>query len=107
MDLQSLKGIISTCEIIFTKHAITRAEQRRVRLSDVRKNLHKPDKLIMADKITPCQYNCWFELSESLGHKYGILINEKTRVITVIKIRSRWQREVEKHAKKIPKRLRL
>jgi len=109
MDIRTFKRRLKELkEIHITPHALIRAEQRQINLKEVKQNLKNPERLIMVkEEPESDKYTCWFQHSKSLGHRYTMLINAKTKVVTVIKIRSRWQREVEKHAKKIPRRLRL
>lgn len=45
------------------------------------------------------KYNCYFKYSNTLAHRYVIVINAKVVVVTVIKIRKKWQRRMEKYAK--------
>ena len=109
MDVETFKRRLQLCtKIEFTPHARLRAEQRRIDLAEVEQNLRAPDRLVMVqeEQKEPGRFTCWFAYSNSSGHRYTIHINDKVRVITIIKIRPRWQREVEKHAQKIPRRLR-
>lgn len=108
MDLEAFKRRLNGCDVLFSEHALLRAKQRQLDLEEVERNLKSPKRLIMVfPEPEEGKYTCWFEYSKTTGHRYTIHINAKTSVITVIKIKPRWQREVEKHATKIPNRLRL
>ncbi len=106
MELEPFKARLRrTARIVFSEHALLRAEERKIDLKEIEQNIRDPERLIHVREEDE-RFTCWFAYSGSLGHRYTIHINADTLIITVIKIRPRWQREVEKHAQKIPRRLR-
>lgn len=91
-------------DIIFTDHCQLRAAVRQISLEEVKSNLLGPRRLAYASRQPSrpgeAKYDCYFRYSKSLAHRYVIVINNKLVVITAIKVRKRWQRRLERHAKK-------
>jgi len=91
-------------DIVFTDHATIQATVRQIPLDEIRDNLLNPRRLSYAEKQPAykgeTKYNCYFRYSKSLAHRYVIVINAKVLIVTVIKIKKRWQKRLEKHGKK-------
>lgn len=91
-------------DIVITDHARLQATVRQIDLEEVKRNILNPVRLVFAEKQTAAganeeKYNCYFKYSNTLAHRYVIVINAKAVVVTVIKIRKKWQRRMEKYAK--------
>ncbi|MCK4326863.1 MAG: hypothetical protein KAW41_00115 [Candidatus Diapherotrites archaeon] len=101
--LKKLKGL-QQGSIVFTTHAALQAKVRQVSLEEVEKNLLSPRRLRYAERQASrkgeSKYNCYFGYSRTMVHRYVIVINAKAVVVTIIKIKKRWQRRIEKRGKK-------
>ncbi len=87
----------------FTKHALFRISFRQLEEGEITRNLVDPGKLVFARKQGPGgenKFECYFAYSNSLAHKYVVVLNAKIKVITVIKIKRKWQKMVEKYARR-------
>lgn len=104
MDLESEKKRLkkaSKYTIKFTVHAEQRLDLRNISKSDVEDNLRDPEKLtfVKLDKQDKYKKEYYFWLSNTLTHKYIVRIDDHNRVlnvITVIKIRNKWQRRINR-----------
>lgn len=107
METKELKEKLrnySRNDVIFSKHAKLRATQRKINLNEIIENVISPDKLLFAfqQKARASgeeKYVCYFILSNTLCHKYALIINKRIIICTAMKINRRWQRRTEKHAK--------
>jgi hypothetical protein len=93
-------------DIIITNHAIEQAVFRGIRLEEVKENLINPQRLAYAEKQEALKkdeekYNCYFGYSNTQCHRYAFTVNKKCIVVTIMKIKRRWQHEVEKNASKV------
>lgn len=100
---ERLRGY-SKSDVIFSKHAKIRAIQRKIDFNEIIENIINPDKLIFAfrqkaRKNNEEKYVCYFILSNTLCHRYALIINKRIIICTAMKINRRWQRRTEKHAK--------
>ncbi len=91
-------------DIIITNHAEEQAIFRNLDLDEVKENIVNPQRLVFAEEQNAQnpkeeKYNCYFSYSNSLCHRYVLTVNSKCVVCTLIKIKRRWQKMVEKHAK--------
>jgi hypothetical protein len=89
--------------ILLSRHAELRCELRDISKKDIVENIRNPHRLKqfgLQDSVKRV-YDCWFEYSKNLGHHYVIVLNGNVLVVTVVKIRTRWQKRVESYAKKI------
>ena len=91
-------------DIVFTSHAFIRAKQRNIKLSEVIENITNPKRLVFArkqkaNKPGEEKYDCYFVHSNTLCHRYVLIINKRIIVCTIIKINRRWQKRVEKHGR--------
>lgn len=104
MDLEELKEKLRRYkreDIIFTDHALIRADFREIDLEEVKNNIIHPEKLVHAEekeaeKSYERKYECYFAYSENLCHKYVLTINGKVIIVTIIVINRRWQRFIKK-----------
>lgn len=72
-------------------------------LNEVRQNIINPKRLVIAEKQFAERgeekYDCWFDYSKALAHRYVIILTKsQVRVVTVIKVRKKWQEKVERYA---------
>ena len=91
-------------DIIITNHAKEQAIFRSVDLEEIKENIINPKRLSFAGKQEAQKegeekYDCYFGYSNTLCHRYILVINGKCVVCTVIKINRRWQYIIEKNAK--------
>ena len=95
-------------EIIFTKHSLIQMQHRQIKKEEVIKNILNPTNLTLVRErdAKKKQYDCFFSKSNRRGCQYGIVINKKCLIVTVIKIGKRWQKRVDNYAKKIQNKLR-
>lgn len=104
LELISRLKKYSAEDIVFTDHALLRAKMRQIDIENVKRNLLKPDGFVFARKESGCghgeaKFDCYLSLSKGLAHRYVIVLNKKVVVITVIKLRKKWQARVERYAK--------
>ena len=90
--------------IIITNHAEEQAIFQGIEIKEIKENIINPKRLYFAGKQpTKNEYeekfDCYFEYSKTRCHRYVVVINNKCIVCTIIKIKRRWQRMVEKYAK--------
>jgi len=88
--------------IDFGLHVTLHADSKNVSLEEVEENLRSPGKLAGIKQEDNNKFICLFKLSNTLTHKYVIRFKPDERiikVITVIKIRNRWQKKVRKHGR--------
>lgn len=91
-------------EIVFDDHARMQSAIRGIDREEVRQNLMDPSKMFFAREQeargqNERKFDCYFGISKRWAHRYVIVINRKLLVITVIKVRKKWQKKVDKHAK--------
>ncbi|MBD3390247.1 hypothetical protein GF415_04845 [Candidatus Micrarchaeota archaeon] len=77
---------------------------RGIDREEVMQNLMNPSKMFFAREQGAREQNeqkfdCYFGISKKWAHRYVIVINRKLLVITVIKVRKKWQKKVDTHAK--------
>ena len=102
MNLEEFKNRLRKYQkkdIVVTEHADLQAFLRRINLEEVKANLLDPVKLVHFNKEeteNPNEeiYECFFEYSTNLYHKYAIVLNRKIIIVTVIVINRRWQGEI-------------
>jgi hypothetical protein len=102
-DFKKKLASYSPENIHISAHASLRAEMRGISHKEILSNISNPVRLkaFSLESASESKYNCWFEYSNTLGHRYVIVLNGIALVVTVIKIRRRWQKRVESHVKKI------
>ena len=71
---------------------------------DVIENLRHPEALGAAvqDRKNKNKFILWFRQSNSISHKYVIEFQEplnQVEVVTVVKLRIKWQKRLDKHAR--------
>ena len=94
-------------DIIFTKHSLVQMDHRQISRKDVINDIINPAKLVFV-RVRDAKekhYDCFFEKSKRRGHVYGIIINDKCLVVTAIKIGRKWQKRVDRYAKKVQYKL--
>lgn len=91
-------------DILFDDHAKMQSIVRGIDRSEVLSNLLSPSKLFFA-REQPARgenerkFDCYFGISKKWAHRYVIVINGKLLIITVIRVRKKWQEKVDKNAK--------
>ena len=110
MNLEEFKRKLSSYrheDVVITPHAALRAEIRNISKEDIIDNIVNPKRLktFGLENEREKKYNCWFEYGKNMGQFYVIVLNGKSIVVTVIKIRTRWQKRVENYVKKLQSRL--
>ncbi len=91
-------------DILFDDHARMQSAIRGIDRGEVTLNLLNPSKLFFAREqeareANERKFDCYFIISKRWAHRYVIVINGKLLVITVIKVRKKWQKKVDTHAK--------
>lgn len=91
-------------DILFDDHARMQSAIRGIEREDVIHTLLNPSKMFFAREQqargeNERKFDCYFSISKRWAHRYVIVINRKLLVITVIKIRKKWQKKVDTHAK--------
>ena len=88
--------------IIIGPHAIDRATIRNISVQEIRGNIHNPERLrivIPEQRGGEMRFKCYFDYSNNLAHMYVLVLNKSIKVVTVIKIRKKWQKIVERYGK--------
>jgi len=90
--------------IVITNHALIRLRQRQIETEEVIENIINPKRLQYAIKQETEypgeeKYDCYFNYSKRLCHRYVLVIKNKVIVVTVVKINRRWQEIAEKRLK--------
>lgn len=87
-------------KIIITKHAEMRALIREINLDEVKENLINPEKLVFFEEqiaeANSKKYNCYFEYSKELAHRYIFTMNGNILIVTIIKINRNWQATIKR-----------
>ncbi len=88
-------------DIVISKHALIRIKQRQLKIEEIKRNITNPIRLKYAFKqsskrIGEEKYDCYFDYSKNLCHRYILVIKEKIIVVTAIKINRKWQHKVYK-----------
>ena len=107
MDLETERKRLERASdyiIEFTEHAKHRLSVRQLSRGEVEDNLKDPRKLsfVRSDKQDKTKREYYFRLSNTLTHKYVVQFdesNKKLKVITVVKIRNKWQRLIDRWLK--------
>ena len=107
MNLPELKKKLANYPlnmIIISKHASMRAELRSFDISQIKENIHNPEKLYYFEEqkaklLNERKFNCYFRNSKKYCHRYIIIINNECIVCTVIRININMQKRVDKYAK--------
>ena len=103
--MEDLLKILENCQdykIKITLHAKLKLEHEQISPEEIFENLRNPDKISHYVVEGGNKYILYFKLSNSIGHKYVIEINhyeKEIKVITVVKLRIRWQKKAEKYVK--------
>ena len=90
--------------ILFDDHAKMQSVVRDIDREEVIRNPTNPSKMFFA-REQPAngenerKFDCYFDISKRWAHRYVIVINAKLIIITVIKIRKKWQEKVDKNAR--------
>ena len=92
-------------DIIISEHAMVRIKQRQLDINEIKENIINPKRLKYAIKQFPlkkgeAKYDCYFDYSKNLCHRYVIVIRKNIIVVTAIKINRRWQNIVYSIKKK-------
>lgn len=92
-------------QIKISEHALEQAAVRGVNIKEVKENIINPKRLVYARKqeaenYCESKFDCYFAYSKTQCHRYVLVINCICIVCTIIKIRRRWQRIIEKKLKK-------
>lgn len=91
-------------DILFDDHARMQSAVRGIDREEVIRNLLNPSKMFFA-REQPARgenerkFDCYFGISKRWAHRYVIVINGKLLIITVIRVRKKWQKRVDRHAK--------
>jgi hypothetical protein len=101
--VERLKGY-SEKQIIITSHTLIRLVQRQIDENEIKENILNPKRLKIAIKENASgsdeeKFDCYFEYSKNLCHKYVLVMNDNVIVVTVVKINRRWQMIAEKKMK--------
>ena len=104
MNLTEFKEKLSSYkrkDLIFTSHAEIQAIFREIDLEEVKENILYPTKLVYFEEqdsgnSLSKKYNCYFEYTNRLAHRYILALNEKVIIVTIIKINREWQRTIRK-----------
>ena len=105
IQMEDLPGILedsSGYKINITLHAKLKIDHEQLSEDEICENLKNPGKLHHYVVEGGNKYILYFKLSNSIGHKYVIEINhyeKEIKVITVVKLRIRWQKKAEKYVK--------
>ncbi|MFA5797258.1 MAG: DUF4258 domain-containing protein [Candidatus Woesearchaeota archaeon] len=83
-------------QIIITPHAHIRMIQRQISENEVIENILNPKRLVYAIRKEKQKFDCYFDYSKNLCHRYILAIEKNIVIITVVKINRRWQHIVEK-----------
>jgi len=88
-------------DIIISKHAMIRITQRQIDIEEIKENIINPKRLEYAikqssDKEVEEKYDCYFDYSKNLCHRYVIVIENNIIVVTAIKINRKWQNIISK-----------
>jgi hypothetical protein len=91
-------------EVFFDDHARMQSAIRGIDREEVVQNLLNPSKMFFAREQeargeNERKFDCYFGVSKRWAHRYVIVINGRLLVITVIKVRKKWQKKVDTHAK--------
>lgn len=90
-------------DIIITDHALVRIIQRQISEKEIIENLINPERLYVAIKEESSnkeeKFDCYFNYSKRLCHRYVIVIKNNFVVVTVIKINTVWQNIAERKLK--------
>jgi len=87
-------------QIVFSIHATIRMIERRLDEEEIVENLLNPKRLEYVIKVSKGKYLCYFGYSKTRCHKYIIVLLKNLLIVSVMKINRRWQRIVEKKARK-------
>jgi len=92
-------------DIIISKHAMIRIKQRQIDIAEIKENIINPKRLRYAIKQTSHnkweeKYDCYFDYSKNLCHRYVIVIKNNIIVVTAIKINKKWQNIISKKMNK-------
>ncbi len=88
-------------DIIISKHAMIRIKQRQIDAEEIKENIINPKRLKYAIKqYSQSQgeekYDCYFDYTKNLCHRYVIVIKNNIIVVTAIKINRKWQNIISK-----------
>ena len=88
-------------EIIISEHALIRIEQRQLDINEIKENITNPIRLKYAFKQQSKhhdeeKFNCYFDYSKNLCHRYSIIVKDRVIVVTAIKINRKWRHKVYK-----------
>ena len=91
-------------DILFDDHARMQSTVREIKREDVVHNLLNPSKMFFAreqqaKRENERKFDCYFNMGRRWAHRYVIVINGKLQIITVIRVRKKWQKKVDKNAK--------
>ena len=93
--------MFSIKDVVISKHAMIRIKQRQMDVSEIKENIINPKRLRYAIKQSSSKkggekYDCYFDYSKNLCHRYVIVIRKNIILVTAIKINKRWQNIVSK-----------
>jgi len=97
------KRLRSFCrsDVVISDHARIRLLQRQISEDEIIENVINPTRLRYAipekaEHQGEEKFDCYFEYSKRLCHKYILVIKDKVIIVTVVKISRKWQEIVEK-----------
>lgn len=78
-----------------------RIKQRQLDINEIKENIVNPIRLKFAIKQSSPRkgeekYDCYFDYSKNLCHRYVIVIKDNIIVVTAIKINRKWQNIITK-----------
>jgi hypothetical protein len=91
-------------DIIISNHAMIRIKQRQLSIDEIKENIINPKRLKYAIKQTTKKereekFDCYFDYSKNLCHRYVLVIKNNIIVVTAIKINKKWQNIIYKKIK--------
>jgi len=104
MNLEEFKDKLrkyKNSDILITDHADMQAFSRRIDINEVKNNILHPDKLVYFNKqefgnAKDDRYECFFEYSKNMYHKYVVILNGKIIIVTIIAVNRGWQGAIKK-----------
>ena len=96
---------VSSYSISYDIHSKSRLAVRNISSEDVEENLRDPKRLafVRYDKQDRTKRDYYFRMSNSITHRYIVQFddyNRRVKVLTVIKIRNKWQYKMDRALKK-------
>jgi len=85
-------------DIVISRHAKIRANQRQISLKAVKENILNPKRLKYAElqDVKQKRYGCLFAYGKLRYHKYVLCLKKKCIVVTIIDRKQRWEWKLKK-----------